>query len=478
VQHETGVYSMGRQKLTIQELNEVAFPSEVTRSLALNIMNRHFKHTANDEKLTVIKEVLAKPEEYVVHETLGILAAKLTSKTVNVSSFKVFELRDEPKHFEVFGNKHIETNAIRQMELAMRLPIAELGALMPDAHQGYGLPIGGVLATKNAVIPFGVGMDIGCRMSLSILEAPGSYVEHHMYDLKKALQDETHFGNDGGLQVKQEHPILDDPGFDSTELLKRMHAKAVRQLGSSGSGNHFVEFGIVTLAEKNALNVAPGAYTAIMSHSGSRSLGANIAQHYTNVAMNVCKLPREAKSLAWLDLDTEPGQEYWLSMNLAGEYAKACHDRIHENVCRAVGLSVIRKIENHHNFAWKEKLRDGEEYVMHRKGSTPAAVNEFGIIPGSMTTTGYIVRGLGNELALNSASHGAGRKMSRLKAKNSITMSSLKKLLQTEKITLIGGSTEEAPAAYKDIDQVMASQHTLVAVEGKFHPRIVRMAKD
>jgi tRNA-splicing ligase RtcB len=469
---------MGKQKLNIKDLTAIDFPSDVARSLALNIMNRHFKHTPNEEKLKLITQVLEQPESFIDHTTLGILAMKLVSKTADHSKFKVYHLDDEPKHFDVFGNKHIETNAVKQMELVMRLPVAAKGALMPDAHQGYGLPIGGVLATQNAIIPYGVGMDIGCRMALSVLDLPGSYVEHRAYELKKTLHEHTHFGNDGGLESKQDHEILDHPDFRLTDLLKRLHGKAIRQLGSSGSGNHFVEFGVLALEEGNGLQLPPGRYAAILSHSGSRSLGANIAQHYTNMAMNTCKLPKEAKHLAWLDLDSEAGNEYWLSMNLAGEYAKACHDRIHENLCKVLGVSVLGKVENHHNFAWKERLDDGDEYIVHRKGATPAAKGVLGIIPGSMTAPGYVVSGLGNESALNSAAHGAGRKMSRLRTKNSITMSSLKKELQRGKVILIGGSPEEAPAAYKDIELIMKSQTTLVNIEGKFHPRIVRMAKD
>ena len=469
---------MGTQKLNIKDLTVVNFPSDVARSLALNIMNRHFKHTPNEDKLKLISTVLEQPESYVNHSTLGILALKLVSKAFSNDLFNTYELNDEPKHFDVFGNKHIEINAVKQMELVMRLPIAEKGALMPDAHQGYGLPIGGVLATKNAVIPYGVGMDIGCRMALSILDLPGSYVDHHAYELKKVLHDETHFGNDGGLESKQEHDVLDHPDFHRTDLLRRLRGKAIRQLGSSGSGNHFVEFGTIALEENNNFQLPKGNYAAILSHSGSRSLGANIAQHYTSIAMNKCKLPKEAKHLAWLEMNSEEGNEYWLSMNLAGEYAKACHDRIHKNLCDALGLSVLFKVENHHNFAWKEKLQDGNEYVIHRKGATPAGDGVLGIIPGSMTAPGYVVSGLGNESSLNSAAHGAGRKMSRQKAKNSITVSSLKKVLQSDKVTLIGGSPEEAPLAYKDIELVMKSQTTLVNVEGKFHPRIVRMAKE
>jgi tRNA-splicing ligase RtcB len=469
---------MGKQKLDLKDLNTIEFTSDVTRSLALNIMNRHFKHTPNTEKLKLIQDVLTNPQDFIDHSTLGILALKLVSKTIEPEPYKVYELLSAPRHFDVFGGKHIEISAVQQMELAMRLPIAEKGALMPDAHVGYGLPIGGVLATRNAVIPYGVGMDIGCRMAMSILDLPATYVQRHRHELKRALQERTHFGNEGGLDFTQEHEVLDHPVFGDTELLKRLRGKAARQLGSSGSGNHFVEAGVITLDDHNHLGLPAGEYAAILSHSGSRSLGANIAQHYTKVAIARCKLPAEARHLAWLDLDSDAGTEYWRAMNLAGEYAKACHDRIHENLCDLIGAGVVRRIENHHNFAWKEALEDGNIYVVHRKGATPAPQDVLGIIPGSMTTPGYVVSGLGNPAALYSASHGAGRAMSRQRAKNSTTMRALKKELDRANVTLIGGSTEEASIAYKDIDAVMKSQTTLVRVEGKFHPHIVRMAKD
>jgi len=468
---------MGKQKLNIKDLSTINFPSEVAKSLSLNIMNRHFKHLPNPEKLMLIQNVLEQPEAYLNNELLGLLAHKLYSAPGS-EDFKSYHLDNIPKHFDVFGSKHIEMNALKQMEMVMRLPIAIHGALMPDAHQGYGIPIGGVLATNNEVIPYGVGMDIGCRMALSILDLPATYVDHHVYEIKKVLQEHTHFGNEGGLDSRPEHEVLENQAFHETALLRKLHGKAARQLGTSGSGNHFVELGVIEVDDHNNLGLNAGKYAAILSHSGSRSLGANIAQHYTDIAMNKCKLPREAKHLAWLDLNSQEGQEYWLSMNLAGEYAKACHDVIHQNICDALGINVLKRIENHHNFAWREKLHGGDEYIVHRKGATPAAKGTLGIIPGSMTAPGYIVSGLGNESSLNSAAHGAGRKMSRLKAKNSVTMSSLKKELQSEKVTLMGGSPEEAPGAYKDIELVMRSQTTLVKIEGKFHPRIVRMAKD
>lgn len=256
-----------------------------------------------------------------------------------------------------------------------------------------------------------------------------------------------------------------------------MQGKAAKQLGSSGSGNHFVEWGIIELQEQNNLNIKSGKYVALLSHSGSRGLGANIAMHYFQKAMDVCKLPNHAKQLAWLYLNSELGMEYWLAMNLAGDYAKACHDVIHKNLAKQTGFKPFMKVENHHNFAWKEMV-DGEEMIVHRKGATPAKLGELGIIPGSMIHPGYLVSGKGNEASINSASHGAGRAMSRTKAKQMNTVSGMKKLLIEHGVTLIGGSTEEAPNAYKDIEQVMRNQSDLVKVEGIFYPKIVRMNKE
>jgi tRNA-splicing ligase RtcB len=175
-------------------------------------------------------------------------------------------------------------------------------------------------------------------------------------------------------------------------------------------------------------------------------------------------------------MDSQAGQEYWMAMNLAGDYAQACHEVIHHNLARALGIKPIAKVENHHNFAWKETL-GGQEYIVHRKGATPAAKGVMGIIPGNMMDPGFIVSGLGNEQALNSASHGAGRKMTRSKALESITMSSMKKMVKAKGVTLIGGGPDESPLAYKNIADVMASQLDLVKVEGTFLPKIVRMDK-
>ncbi|MCV9385942.1 RtcB family protein [Reichenbachiella ulvae] len=270
---------------------------------------------------------------------------------------------------------------------------------------------------------------------------------------------------------------MDSPVFSETPLLKQLHGKAVQQLGTSGSGNHFVEFGSVRLYEGNELGYPGGEYLGLLSHSGSRGLGATVARHYTDLAQKDCLLPKHVQHLAWLDMNSDAGREYWLSMNLAGDYAKACHDQIHYHLSHYLGLDSILTVENHHNFAWREKGPNGEEVIVHRKGATPAAKGELGIIPGSMATNGYIVRGKGEASSLNSASHGAGRKMSRSKVKNCYTKSALNKYLSQERVTLIGGGVDEAPIAYKNIDEVMASQKELVDIIGEFKPMMVRMDK-
>jgi tRNA-splicing ligase RtcB len=261
--------------------------------------------------------------------------------------------------------------------------------------------------------------------------------------------------------------------------VREMKDRAWKQIGSSGGGNHFVEFGIVEIQNSiNEFNLAPGMYVAVLSHSGSRGLGANIARHYTHIAMDVCKLPQEAKHLAWLDLATEVGQEYWLAMNLAGDYASACHHQIHERMAIGLRETPLAMIENHHNFAWKEKDAQGNELIVHRKGATPAGEGVLGIIPGSMATLGFIVRGKGLAASINSASHGAGRLMSRTKAKETILPGHVNKFLKQAGVELIGSGLDEAPMAYKNIHQVMASQKDLVEVLGSFMPKIVRRCGD
>ena len=463
--------------IQLKELSKLGYTNNIARSLALRIISKHCKHDSKDQVVKTLTNILDNPETYRENEIWQKLAEHFSPTAVN-QEFSVYNLLDEPLAMKTYGGKYIESIAKQQMELAMRLPITLAGALMPDAHAGYGLPIGGVLAVENAVIPYAVGVDIGCRMSLTVFDVKADYLTRYSHQIKEALKEYTHFGMDGCLEFAQEHEILDRSEFQLTPLLKTLHGKVVRQLGSSGGGNHFVEFGEIELVENNVLKLPAGNYMALLSHSGSRGMGAAIARQYSDIARQVCKLPREAQHFAWLGLDTEAGQEYWMSMNLAGDFAQACHERIHINLSKALGLKAIANVNNHHNFAWREEIAPNRYAIVHRKGATPAGKGVAGFIPGSMATPGYLVCGKGNPESLNSASHGAGRAMSRQKAKNQFAQSALKKLLSQNRVTLIGGTVEEMPLAYKDIDRVMPAQESLVDIHGKFMPRIVRMNKE
>lgn len=463
--------------LKTKELSKIGYTDDRARSLVINILSKHFKHHDKAALIALLTDIKSRPADFIEDGTVGKIAATFMEQPVECN-FQSFQLLEATGQLKIYGAKEIEYAARQQMEVAMALPVTVQGALMPDAHMGYGLPVGGVLATQGAVIPYAVGVDIGCRMALSIFDEGESFLKRYSHQVKVALKEYTHFGMEGGLEFYQEHAVLDSPVFQSTALLKSLRGKAVRQLGSSGSGNHFVEFGFITLQEDNDLQLPPKKYLALLSHSGSRGLGANIAQHYTKIAMDTCKLPKSAQQLAWLDMNSEAGQEYWLSMNLAGDYARACHQQIHHNLTKALGLNNLATVENHHNFAWEETLADERKVIIHRKGATPAHAGELGIIPGSMTTPAYLVKGKGVEQALYSASHGAGRAMSRSRAREKMTVSMLKKITANAGITLIGGSVEENPLAYKDIEKVIAAQQELVEIQGQFIPAVVRMNKE
>jgi tRNA-splicing ligase RtcB len=368
----------------------------------------------------------------------------------------------------------LEPSAVKQLADACTLPVAVRGALMPDAHPGYGLPIGGVLATRNAVIPYAVGVDIACRMKLTVLDLPLAMLEAHEDRLRKAIHDETRFGIGAEFKSRRRHPVL-DLDWSVSPITKKSHDKAWAQLGTSGSGNHFVEFGVFRV-EHDELSLPSGDYLALLSHSGSRGTGAEVAGHYSRLAKTLHpELPSHLKNLAWLDLDTEEGQEYWDAMELMGQYAAANHACIHRSIGRHLGAQVLLDLENHHNFAWKEH-HDREDVIVHRKGATPAGQGVLGIIPGSMATTTYIARGKGSVASLNSAAHGAGRVMSRTEARKRFAWPQVLEVLEARGVRLMSAGLDEVPMVYKDIDQVMAAQSDLVEPVATFRPRLVKMA--
>ncbi|NML35850.1 RtcB family protein [Chitinophaga sp. G-6-1-13] len=463
---------MSELKMTGKQLRALGYPQGPVISTAIDVITQHYATATAEETATILAKVLADPAAY----TEDAVWAQVATALIPEERPEIIALREKPVDYAVFGGDAIEEGAIRQLNNAVRLPVAVAGALMPDAHQGYGLPIGGVLATENAVIPYGVGVDIGCRMCLSILDLPVASLTTKAGEYEKALKYKTKFGAGAEWKKNDDDAVLERTEFKEIQILRNLQAKAAGQLGTSGSGNHFVEWGVVTITDaNNEWDLVPGDYVAVLSHSGSRGLGAQVAGHYTRLAKELCVLPKDAQHLAWLDLNTEAGQEYWLAMNLAGDYASACHHLIHKRLIAEMGATMLARVENHHNFAWKE-VHHGKELIVHRKGATPAGKGVLGIIPGSMTAPGFIVRGKGETTSLHSASHGAGRQMSRTKAIASITNDEMRKMLQDNGVTLIGGGLDEAPGAYKDIHTVMAAQADLVEVVGRFQPKMVRMA--
>jgi tRNA-splicing ligase RtcB len=464
---------MSKLKLTGKELRALGFPEGPVISVTMNVMQKEYKHHKKEYVMKLLQEILAAPVEYENDAVLGLIAEQLLPK--KEADGAEVSLNQNGIAFNVFGQEHIEEGAMHQMYQAARLPITVAGALMPDAHSGYGLPIGGVLATENAVIPYGVGVDIGCRMCLSVFDInPKELVDKENY-FAREINEATLFGSGQQFDHAENHEVMENELFFQLPLLRKLHGKVWKQLGSSGSGNHFAEFGVVEIAQNDTvLGIDAGIYVGFLTHSGSRALGANIANHYTKIAISKRRLPQEAKNLAWLSLDEEEGMEYWLAMNLAGDYASACHHVIHAKIAKQLGRRPIRMVENHHNFAWKEKW-EGKDVIVHRKGATPAGQDVLGIIPGSMTADGFIVKGKGESAAVNSASHGAGRKMSRTKAIASVTEKQFKDELKKFGVKLLGGGLDESPFAYKSIDAVMQSQKALVDVVGKFTPKIVKM---
>lgn len=448
--------------------------------------------------LRQLDKVRDNPDAFADHETFGALAAAL-AKHLDVVSDKQRraearaeleregardrgtpvepDLRPQPIPYRIWGRDGLDAATLRQMDVACRLPVTVAAAQMPDGHVGYGLPIGGVLATRGAVIPYAVGVDIACRMKISIVPESASRIDGWSGRLRNALLHQTAFGIACGFngEDRRDHAVMDESIWrDGPAIVRGLRDRAWTQLGSSGSGNHFVEWGELELPRAD-LGLAAGRYIALLSHSGSRGLGAQIAGHFTRIARKVTRLPKEAMALAWLPLDSEPGEEYWRAMELAGRYASANHELIHRHVLRDAGFEAAVQVENHHNFAWREAV-EGEELVVHRKGATPAGAGVLGVIPGSMADPGYIVRGRGEASSLNSAAHGAGRRMSRKAATESITGSAMRKYLAERQVELLSAGLDEAPQAYKAIDEVMAAQRDLVEIVATFHPRIVRMA--
>ena len=427
------------------------------------------KSLSKPEVREQIRQVAESPSLFVGDPVMDALARELLEEGV-------LEHR-EPATYQTWGSD-IDPAAHQQMQDACHLPDAVAGALMPDAHVGYGLPIGGVLAMDNAVVPYAVGVDIACRMKLSVLDVAPDDLDSQFHRFRVALEKGTCFGVGESHDQRQHHDVMDED-WTVTRITRENKDKAHRQLGSSGSGNHFAEFGVLTVTEDQAdLGLPAGRYTALMTHSGSRGTGASVCSTYSAIAQQQLRRKHERFGrLAWLSMDSEPGQEYWAAMNLMGRYAAANHAVIHRLVSSLLGAQIIAGVENHHNFAWLEE-HFGRQVVVHRKGATPASKGELGVIPGSMADPAFIVRGRGNEQSLRSASHGAGRCMSRRAAHDKYNFRAVQKDLERKGVRVLSAGADEVPGVYKKIESVMSEQSDLVEKVARFDPRIVKMCGD
>ena len=227
---------MAKLKLTGKQLRAIGYPEGPVISIAMNIMERNFKHLPQADALETLSSILQSPNQYANDTVLGKIAEALLPKPKEGGS-EIF-LNSQGIQFNVFGSEGIEQGALSQMYTAAKLPIAVAGALMPDAHAGYGLPIGGVLATENAVIPYGVGVDIGCRMCLSIFDIDPKELKAKENYFTRELNEATLFGSGAMFDKPAEHEIMYRKEFDELGLLKGLQERARKQLGSSGSGNH------------------------------------------------------------------------------------------------------------------------------------------------------------------------------------------------------------------------------------------------
>ena len=379
--------------------------------------------------------------------------------------------------------ENCEEGAVQQaVNLAHHPALVHHVALMPDAHQGYGMPIGGVVAAKGAVIPAAVGVDIGCGMIATETDVPAEAFAEMSF--RRAFQEKLKERIPVGEGVS--HRVTQDwEGFEEYTAHNGMRSslwpsKLDRMnLGTLGGGNHFIELQKSTALDGSG-DPEGGAKVWLMIHSGSRNLGKRIEEHYHRIAARMCERfhsPLPDKDLAFLPIDEPTGHDYFTDMLFALRYARENRRRMMEAMKATLaefvpGVNFVRTIDIHHNYAAFEE-HFGEKVCVHRKGATSAKLDEIGIIPGSMGTASYIVRGLGNPESFMSCSHGAGRRMSRIAASTTLTVEECDKAMdgivceRWHKYKGFGKAKgkldlSEAPQAYKDIEDVIASERDLV----------------
>lgn len=359
--------------------------------------------------------------------------------------------------------ENIEAGALVQAKNLANLPFAyKWIAIMPDCHQGFGMPIGGVLATDGVIVPNAVGVDIGCGLhavKTSLTEIDADTIREILTRIRAVVP----LGFDH--QREDQHW----KGFDHAPDIEIIHdelSSARRQLGTFGGGNHFIE-----------IQKGNDGYIWVMIHSGSRNFGYKTAEFFHKKALdqlNKSKLDLPDRDLAFLALESRNGAEYFEAMRYCCDFARENRSlmmrRVTEIFNEMTAAQVLEEINIHHNYAALE-THFGREVLVHRKGATKATTDTIGIVPGSMGSNSYIVRGLGNPESFQSCAHGAGRRMGRKEAERSLDLFAE----QTKMKGIVHGlrsrrDLDEAPGAYKDIEQVMKDQNDLVKIVVSLKP--------
>lgn len=375
-----------------------------------------------------------------------------------------------------------EEGALEQTKHLANLPfVFKQVCLMPDVHQGYGMPIGGVIACRNVVIPNAVGVDIGCGMAAvktSLTEIKIDILKEIMGDIRNKIP--VGFNKHSQMQPEMfrfdDEITLDLPTalnmFSDRPVVRNEFENAAKSLGTLGGGNHFIE-----------IQKGNDEHIWFMIHSGSRNVGKKVADHHNKKAVKLnerwySQVPKEWQ-LAFMPLDTFEAKEYLREMEFCLRFAQGNRDlmakRIKESFVSKTNCEFLDEVNIHHNYARMEN-HFGKNLMVHRKGATSAKEGELGIIPGSQGTSSYIVKGKGNPESFMSCSHGAGRKMSRTKAIKELSLDEEKKMLEDKGIIHSirnQKDLDEASSAYKDISVVMEEQKDLVDIVVKLEPLAV-----
>lgn len=373
----------------------------------------------------------------------------------------------------VFGTS-VDEGALSQIRTCAKT--ADFVALMADHHKGYAVPIGGVVAYKNAISPSGVGYDIGCGNKAVRLDTSVSFVKEHIYEIMDQIFSQISFGVGRNNEEKVEHRIFepDYPGWD-VDATKPLRQLAQNQLGTVGSGNHYVD---IFEDEENRVWVGV--------HFGSRGLGHKTATWFLKAAGAKDGMDVEP---CVIDANSDLGEQYLRAMRLAGDYAYAGRDWVCDKVAQILGGSILQEVHNHHNFAWREK-HGNDLYWVVRKGATPAFSGQQGFVGGSMGESSVILEGTDSNLkryTFSSTVHGAGRVMGRMDAKGKyksgvcvragrVTQQMMSGWLERSRVELRGGGLDESPDCYKRLPEVLVEQGDSIRILHNLRPLGVAMA--